>query len=107
MAASDKTPLTELEQGLARKLCGARFPPYTASKRFARDLGDGYIKELSNRGRRFMARTVHRFRRQYALSEAEWAWVREWMNWEEPHPQAGSRPLPASLMRMVGAMDEK
>ncbi len=75
-------PLTELERGIVRKLSEARFPPYTASKRFARDLAAGYVVNLSDRGRAFLAFIVHRFRRQYQLSEDEWQWVRQWLNRE-------------------------
>lgn len=79
-----RAPLTELEKSIAAKLCSARFPPYSASKRFARDLGDGHIKELSDRGRKFMAYVVHRFRRQYRLTAEETTWVLEWKDREIP-----------------------
>lgn len=77
-----RTPLTDLEKSIAKKLVGARFPPYSASKRFARDLGDGYIKELSDKGRAFMAYVVHRFRRQYTLTSDEQMWVDQWLKRE-------------------------
>ena len=77
--SAPRTPLTELEQSIARKLITASFPPYSASKRFARNLADGYIKELSDKGRAFMAYVVHRFRRQYVLTEEEQRWVNEWL----------------------------
>jgi hypothetical protein len=81
---SDRTPLTELEKRLVRKLAGASFPPATASKRFARDLGSGYVTQLSDRGRRFLAFVVHRFRRQYKLEPDESAWLETWL--EPPAP---------------------
>lgn len=75
-----RTLLSEIEQSIAAKLCTARFPAYSASKRFARDLGDGYVRELSDKGRKFMAYIVHRFRRQYTLTQEEQAWVDDWLN---------------------------
>lgn len=99
---SERTPLSELEQGLARKLAGARYPCYSAAKRFSGDLAAGYVKALSPRGRRFMARVTYRFRRQYALTEAEWEWVRQWQNWEEV-VQADPPDFPPSLRRFLDA----
>lgn len=75
-------PLSDLERGIVSKLSNVRFPPYTASKRFARDLASGYVVNLSDRGRAFLAFIVHRFRRQLQLSEEEWQWVRQWLNRE-------------------------
>ena len=91
-----KSPLSEVERSIAAKLGQASFPPATASKRFARNLSDGYVKELSDKGRRFMAYVTHRFRRQYSLTAEEQAWVNEWTQPmpEEPH-------LPASLDRYL------
>ncbi len=40
--------------------------------------GDPELVKLSDKGRRFMAFVANRFRRQYVLTEEEWAWVREW-----------------------------
>ena len=71
------TPITELEQGIIAKLSSATYPPATASKRFVCDLHAGYVKQLSDRGRAFLAFIAHRFRRQYKLTEEEWAWVDE------------------------------
>lgn len=76
----NRAPLSEIEQSIVRKLAGARFPPGTASKRFAGGLIDGHIRELSDRGRTFLAFVVHRFRRQYVLDEAEQSWVTEWLH---------------------------
>ncbi len=85
----ERTPLTPMEQEIVRKLCQASFPPYSASKRFARDLGAGHVKQLSTNGRRFLAYVVHRFRRQYSLTPAESQWVAEWLGREpEQEPPA-------------------
>ncbi len=72
--------MTEIEQSIAQKLVTARFPPGTASKRFVRSLEAGYIRELSDRGRAFLAFVTHRFRRQYQLTSEEQAWVNEWLS---------------------------
>lgn len=66
-----------MKHSIIAKVSTARFPPATASKRFIGDLSAGYIQQLSERGRRFLAFIAHRFRRQYELTEAEWAWVNE------------------------------
>ena len=81
---SDRTPLTEIEQAIVKKLATASFPPATASKRFAHNLSDGYVKDLSDKGRRFLAYVVHRFRRQYSLSREEQEWVSQW---SQPVPE--------------------
>jgi hypothetical protein len=73
--------LSELEKAIVAKLVTARFPPYTASKRFARDLADGHITRLSDRGRGFLAYVANRFRRQYQLSAEEEQWVKGWLEW--------------------------
>ena len=96
----DASPITDLEAGLIRKFCGARFPAGTASKRFARDLSSGYIRQLSPRGRRFLAYCVNRFRRQYQLTETESAWVREWLA-REPDP---APVLPEPLNTLVDSL---
>jgi len=72
------TPLSDLEKTLVAKVCTATFPPGTAAKRFMGDLRAGYIKQLSENGRCFLAFIAHRFRRQYQLTEDEWAWVRKY-----------------------------
>jgi hypothetical protein len=77
-----KTPLTDMEKSIVAKVTTASFPPATASKRFARDLESGYIKELSDKGRKFLAFVAHRFRRQYQLSKDEQEWVSEWLTKE-------------------------
>lgn len=95
-----RTDLSEIEKSIGRKLAGASYPPATASKRFARDLGAGYIRQLSPNGRRFMAYMAHRFRRQYQLTESEWAWVREWLAFEpQPAPM-----LPEPLRSMLDSL---
>ena len=81
----DGSPITELEAGIIRKFCGARFPPGTASKRFARDLSSGYIRHLSPRGRRFLAYVAHRFRRQCNYTMQEWNWIQHWLK-SQPEP---------------------
>lgn len=96
--SSKRTPLTELEHSILAKLSLARFPPATASKRFASDLASGYVKELSSKGRKFLAYVVHRFRRQYVLTSAEQGWVDEWLNAEitpdiAPPPKGSHMPL--------------
>lgn len=70
------TELDQLEKAIYRKVSGASFPPATASKRFMQ--GDADLLKLSDKGRRFMAFIAHRFRRQYVLTEEEWAWVDKW-----------------------------
>ena len=100
-----RTPLTELEQAIAKKLCSARFPAGTASKRFALNLGDGYIKDLSWRGRKFMAYIAHRFRRQYTLTPDEQAWVNRWKDYEEPAEEGGK--CPSSLRRLLEKEGER
>lgn len=86
------TPLSEIEQEIAKKIGGASYPPGTASKRFAQNCGGGYIKELSPRGRRFMAFIAHRYRRQYTLTSAELDWISEWLQYEEYEVPAAPRP---------------
>jgi hypothetical protein len=82
MSEMKRTPLTDVERSIVAKLSLARFPPATASKRFAGDLAAGYVKELSSKGRKFLAYVVHRFRRQYSLTDAEQRWVDGWLNAE-------------------------
>ena len=81
-------PLSDLEKAVVAKLVTARFPLYTASKRFARDLDAGHVTRLSDRGRAFLAYVTHRFRRQYDLSADEQRWVETWLNWREPETHA-------------------
>jgi hypothetical protein len=73
------TPLSDLEKGLAAKVAGASFPPGTASKRFARNLEGGYIRELSDKGRMFFAYVADRFRRQYSVTPEERQWINNWL----------------------------
>lgn len=94
--SEERTDLTVVESDIVRKLSCASFPPATASKRFVRDLEAGYVKQLSGKGRRFLAYVAHRFRRQYQLNEIESAWVAEWINWQAPEDS-----LPASLRKLV------
>jgi hypothetical protein len=91
---SAKTPLTDLEKRIVAKLEFARFPPGTASKRFAHALNAGYVKELSSKGRRFLAYVAHRFRRQYPLFDDEKAWIAEWIDYKEEPPPAKVKPVP-------------
>lgn len=79
-----RTPLSAVEKSIAAKVATANFPPGTASKRFARNLGNGYVKDLSDKGRKFLAFVANRYRRQYPLSKDEWAWINEWLAWEAP-----------------------
>jgi hypothetical protein len=92
----ERTPLNELEQRIAAKYSRANFPPATAAKRLARDLGSGHVGQFSDKGRAFLAYCVNRYRRQYELTIEETAWVKQWLGWKEPPP-----PLPSSLMRLV------
>ena len=46
---TDRTELTELEKGIARKYSGASFPPATAAKAFARNLELGHTTHLSSK----------------------------------------------------------
>ena len=78
-----RTILTDLENKIAEKLGRCSYPPATASKAFARNLSEGYVKELSDRGRSFMAFVAHRFRRQSHYTEEEWAWINKWLAWKE------------------------
>jgi hypothetical protein len=66
----EKTDITELEKEIIARVATANFPPATASKRF--------IKQLSDKGRMFLAFIAKRFRRQYQLSAEEQAYVDEW-----------------------------
>jgi hypothetical protein len=76
-ASSVRTEISALEASIIAKLATATYPPATASKRFVRDLSSGYIQQLSDKGRTFLAFVAHRFRRQYELTQEEWQWVRE------------------------------
>jgi len=89
---TQRTPLSEIEKSIAAKVASASFPPGTASKRFARNIGDGYVNELSSKGRRFLAFVAHRFRRQYRLTSAELDWVAEWLTYEEYEVPAAPAP---------------
>jgi hypothetical protein len=85
-SAGSQSPITELEWSIIKKLGTATYPPYTASKRFVRDLSSGHIVQLSDRGRAFLAFIAHRFRRQYTLNDQEWSWVRLYLNRRTPVP---------------------
>lgn len=88
-----RTPITELERGLIEKLSMARFPPATASKSFVRDLTDGHVKELSDRGRGFLAYVAFRFRRQWVPAADERAWVAFWLgSWHADRLLRGMKP---------------
>jgi hypothetical protein len=73
----ETSQITELERTIIKKLGRANYPPATASKRFVNDLNSGRIKQLSERGRAFLAFVAHRFRRQYELNADEWTWVNQ------------------------------
>lgn len=89
----DGSPITEMKSLLIRKLAAVRFPPGTASKRFARDLASGYIKQLSPRGRKFLAWVLNRFRAQVSLTNEEHGWVIHWLFWEDSGlPNLGVSP---------------
>lgn len=74
------TDISDLERTIVCVVSGATFPPATAAKRFIKDLGAGYIKQLSPRGRWFLAFIAHRFRRQYSLTGEQWKWVNDQLN---------------------------
>jgi len=94
--AREMRPLSEIERSIASKYSRANFPPATAAKRLARDLGSGHIQQLSDKGRAFLAYCVNRYRRQVSLTVEETEWVQFWLSWQEPPP-----PLPPSLMRFL------
>jgi hypothetical protein len=73
------TPLSDFEKALAAKVCGASMQAFSASKRFARDFNAGHTRQLSDKGRGFLAFVAHRYRRQYQLSQEEQAWVKQWI----------------------------
>jgi hypothetical protein len=98
---TDRTPLTPLEQEIARKYSGASFPPATAAKRFARDIEGGYVRNLSDKGRSFMAYLVHRYRRQYKLTADEQAWVDEWKAWTPPPVVPKEKKVKAAKLEVV------
>lgn len=72
------TPISDFERELARTVGQATFPPATASKRFIRAINEGRVYELSESGRIFLAFVAHRFRRQYTLTDEQWAWVKKY-----------------------------
>lgn len=92
----DRTDLSEIENAIAVKLTGVRYSPGTAAKRFARDYGNGFIKQLSPRGRKFMAWIANRYRRQLQFSSEEHAWVLHWLFFEDlASPNLGVSSLQA------------
>jgi len=76
---------------------------------YANDLAQphtmGYIKDLSWRGRKFMAYIAHRFRRQYTLTPDEQAWVNRWKDYEEPAEEGGK--CQSSLRRLLEKEGER
>lgn len=72
---TDDTIITDFELALVRRVQQATFPPGMSHKRFIRDLSDK--TKLTDRGRWYLAHIAHRYRRQYTLSEEQWAWIRE------------------------------
>lgn len=71
-------PLDSMERSIVETIQFASFPPATAAKRFVRHLS-GHLDTvfLSDRGRCFLASIANRFRRQYALSVEQWAWIKK------------------------------
>lgn len=74
---SAKTPLSAFEKELATTVSQATFPVGSGSKRFIRDIYDGRIQQLTDKGRWYLAYVAHRFRRQYRLTQEQLAWVNE------------------------------
>lgn len=72
-----KSPLTEFEKALADAVSAATFPVGSGAKRFIRDIASGYITQLTENGRWYLAFVAHRFRRQYRLTADQIAWVQE------------------------------
>jgi len=103
-ASLETFPVAEIERDIISKVAKASFPPSTAAKRFMRDLDSGYVTHLSRRGRMFLAYIAHRFRRQYVLTEPEWAWVRDWLQARAEWTAARQR-LPESLERYLNATE--
>lgn len=58
------TPVTEIEKRAIKAICTTRvrYPPATATKRFARDIQGA--TELTDAQRRYLWKIVYRFRRQ-------------------------------------------
>jgi hypothetical protein len=77
------SPLSELELGLVKKLCSVSLPPGSACKRLVNELRSGRIRQMSDRGRSFLAQAVFRFRIQYQLDSAEEAWISEHLEYWE------------------------
>lgn len=84
-------PIDQFERGLIDKVSGATFPPASNTKRFVRELYQGHKQNLSDRGRWYLAFIAHRFRRQYTLTNEEWAWVNLWRN-KELNDQPADKP---------------
>ncbi len=72
-----KTPISDFEMELARTCARATFPIGSGPKRFIHGIVDGHLKNITERGRWYLAFVAHRFRRQYLLSAEQWAWVNE------------------------------
>lgn len=85
MSPKIKTPISEFERELIAVVSTARFVPNTGPKRFIRDLRAERIVNLTERGRWYLAFVAHRFRRQYALTPEQWAWVNEKLNEKQTH----------------------
>ena len=85
-----KTPLSEFERELARHI-GAHttFRVGSGPKRFIRDICAGYIQQLTPRGRWYLAFVAKRFRRQYTLTEDQWAWVNARLSENPPEGPMG------------------
>lgn len=85
MSTGPNTPISDFERELIAVVSTATFVPNTGPKRFIRDLCAGRIENLTERGRWYLAFVAHRFRRQYALTSEQWAWVNDKLNEKQIH----------------------
>lgn len=95
------TEFSAIERSIIAKIGSARFPPATASKRFARDLSSGAVTQLTGKGRRFLAYVANRFRRQYLLSADEIEWISQWINWKEDASPETSVKVKAEVAKVT------
>jgi hypothetical protein len=89
-----KAPLSAFEKGLADTVSVAVFPVGSGAKRFIRDIYSGYITQLTENGRWYLAFVAKRFRRQYRLTEEQLAWIDERLSHGDRH-QAVPQGTPA------------
>lgn len=80
MSAKRGEPITDFERQIITTVSRATFIPGTGPKRFIRDCYSGHIKQLTEKGRWYLAFIAHRFRKQYALTAEQMAWVTEQLN---------------------------